>query len=90
MAMNTEEIAALLTAGLTDARVDVQGEGNKYQVHVVSASFEGLNRVRRQQSVYRLLDEHIKSGAIHAVSMHLQTPAEASAASQAQGQAWTN
>jgi len=84
MAMNTSDIAALVTSALADARVDVQGEGGKYQVQVVSTVFEGLNRVKRQQAIYRLLNEHIQSGAIHAVSMMLQTPAEAGATPLAQ------
>jgi acid stress-induced BolA-like protein IbaG/YrbA len=85
MAMNTSDIAALVTSALADAKVDVQGEGGKYQVQVVSTVFEGLNRVKRQQAVYRLLNEHIQSGAIHAVSMVLKTPAEAGTTSLAQG-----
>jgi acid stress-induced BolA-like protein IbaG/YrbA len=85
MAMNTSDIAALVTSALADARVDVQGEGGKYQVQVVSTAFEGLNRVKRQQAIYRLLNEHIQSGAIHAVSMLLQTPAEAGTTTLAQG-----
>jgi acid stress-induced BolA-like protein IbaG/YrbA len=32
--------------------------------------------VKRQQTVYRVLNEHISSGAIHAVSMRLLTPNE--------------
>lgn len=85
MAMNTSDIAALVTSALADARVDVQGEGGKYQLQVVSTAFEGLNRVKRQQAIYRLLNEHIQSGAIHAVSMLLQTPAEAGTTTLAQG-----
>lgn len=80
MAMNTSEIARLLTAALPGASVDVQGEGGKYQVQVISGVFAGLNRVKRQQTIYKVLNEHIQSGAIHAVSMQLQTPEESGAA----------
>jgi acid stress-induced BolA-like protein IbaG/YrbA len=38
--------------------------------------FEGLNAVKRQQAVYKVLNPHISSGAIHAVSMRLSTDAE--------------
>ena len=75
--MDNAEIVRLLTQALPDARIDVQGDGYKYQVNVVSPSFAGLNRVKRQQAVYRILNEHIQSGAIHAVNMQLQTPEEA-------------
>lgn len=81
MAMNNDEIVRLLTDALPGAVVDVQGDGYKYQVTVVSSGFAGLNRVKRQQAIYKVLNEHIQSGAIHAVNMQLQTPEEAVAAS---------
>jgi acid stress-induced BolA-like protein IbaG/YrbA len=76
--MGNDEIARLLTQALPGATIDVQGDGYKYQVNVVSSAFAGLNRVKRQQAIYKLLNEHIQSGAIHAVNMQLQTPEEAS------------
>lgn len=85
MAMSTTEIAGLLGTALPDAGVEVQGADGKYQVLVTSAAFEGLNRVKRQQSIYRILNAHIQSGAIHAVSMQLQTPEEAASLSKQQG-----
>jgi len=45
-------------------------------VHAIGSMFEGLNAVKRQQAVYGVLNEHISSGAIHAVSMRLLTPNE--------------
>jgi acid stress-induced BolA-like protein IbaG/YrbA len=43
----------------------------------VSNEFAGLSRVKRQQKIYALLDDRIKSGEIHAVSMITQTLEEA-------------
>ena len=83
MAMNTTEIARLLNAAIADASVEVQGGEGKYQVQVISSVFAGLNRVKRQQVIYRVLNEHIASGAIHAVNMNLKTPDEATSGSQA-------
>lgn len=77
--MNSNDISSLLQAALPDARIDVRGDGGKFEVDIVSPVFEGLNRVKRQQTVYRILNEHISSGAIHAVSMILKSPAEAAA-----------
>lgn len=77
MTISTEEIRGLLAQSMPEAKVEVQGGDGKFQVRVVSDLFEGLNRVKRQQLVYRILGEHIASGAIHAVSMLLQTPLEA-------------
>jgi acid stress-induced BolA-like protein IbaG/YrbA len=81
-AISTEEIARLLTNALPGASVDVQGEGGKFQVQVTSGVFAGLNRVKRQQAIYKVLNEHIQSGAIHAVSMSLQAPEESGSAAR--------
>ena len=83
MAMGTTEIARLLTASIADASIDVQGGEGKYQVQVVSNVFAGLNRVKRQQLIYPVLNDHIASGAIHAVNMNLKTPEEATSDVQA-------
>jgi len=77
--MENDAIVGLLQQALPGALVDVQGDGYKYQVNVVSGAFAGLNRVKRQQTVYKILNEHIQSGAIHAVNMQLLTPDEAKA-----------
>ena len=76
MAITSPEIKALLDSEMPDASVAVQGADGKYQVEIVCGSFVGLNRVKRQQAVYRILNPHISSGAIHAVSMILKTPTE--------------
>jgi acid stress-induced BolA-like protein IbaG/YrbA len=77
MALQCSEIQQLLAAALNDAEIEVLGDGGKYQVTIVSPMFEGLNRVKRQQSIYKVLNSHIQTGAIHAVSMVLHTPQEA-------------
>ncbi len=83
MAMSTTEIARLLNAAITNANIEVQGGEGKYQVQVISSIFVGLNRVKRQQVIYRVLNDHIASGAIHAVNMNLKTPDEATSGTQA-------
>lgn len=77
MAMTTSEISRLLEAALPASTITVLGGDGKYQVEIVSEVFAGLNRVKRQQAIYRILNDHISSGAIHAVNMILKTPAEA-------------
>ncbi len=56
--------------------MQVGGADGKYQVQIVSTAFTGLNRVKRQQAVYKVVNPHIQSGAIHAINMQLQTPEE--------------
>ena len=46
---------------------------------VVSAEFAGMNRVQRQQHVYRILTEKLASGELHAISFKTLTPEEWSA-----------
>mgnify|MGYP001029984858 CR=1 FL=1 len=74
--MSPEQIKELLQAELPDCEIAVEGGSGKYLVSATGAVFDGLNAVKRQQLVYRLLNEHIASGAIHAVSMRLQAPGE--------------
>ncbi|MFZ8927881.1 MAG: BolA/IbaG family iron-sulfur metabolism protein [Gammaproteobacteria bacterium] len=75
--MTTEEIENMLAETFTDASIAATGGDGSYQVRIVSDAFEGLNAVKRQQSVYRVLNPHIASGVIHAINMQLVTPGEA-------------
>ena len=77
--MDANQITTLLNAELTECQVTVNGGDGKYLVTVVGDVFEGLNAVKRQQTIYKVLNEHIKSGAIHAVTMSLMTANESQA-----------
>jgi BolA protein len=46
-----------------------------FKLIAVSAAFEGLNKVKRHQLLYRLLAEEL-AGPVHALALHLYTPAE--------------
>lgn len=74
--MTSEQIRELLQAELPDCEIGVEGGEGKFLVTANGDVFAGLNAVKRQQLIYRILNEHIASGAIHAVSMRLRTPAE--------------
>ena len=75
--MDTNIIEGLLEGHFSGDRISVDGGDGKYQVFIVSDFFAGLNQVKRQQAIYKILNEHIASGAIHAVSMRLKTSDEA-------------
>lgn len=75
--MDVQAIESIIEAGLPGCELEVMAEGNKLGLRIVSSEFTGLNRVKRQQKVYGLLDDMIKSGEIHAVTMVTQTPEEA-------------
>lgn len=77
--MTEDEIRALVMAGMPGADVAVGGDGYHIDLTVVSDAFEGLNRVKRQQLVYGVLAEVIRSGALHAVNIRALTAAESQA-----------
>jgi len=74
--LDASQITTLLDAELTDCQVTVDGGDGKYLVTVIGDVFEGLNAVKRQQTIYKILNEYITSGAIHAVTMNLMTANE--------------
>lgn len=74
--MDASQITNLLDAELSECQVTIDGGDGKYLVTVIGDVFEGLNAVKRQQTIYKILNEHITSGAIHAVTMNLMTAKE--------------
>ncbi len=75
--MDESAIKSTLQEGLPQCELEINIEGNKLSLKIVSDEFDGLSRVKRQQKIYVLLDDRIKSGEIHAVSMVTMTVAEA-------------
>lgn len=74
--MNPEDVKALVEQGIEGARVAVEGAGDKFDIRVVSAAFEGQTPVRKQQLVYGCINDKIADGSIHAVNIQTLTPAE--------------
>ena len=75
--MDLEEIRQLLESVLGDSQIEMQAEGNKLDLNLVSDKFIGMNRVKRQQFIYTLLNDKIATGEIHAVTMKTRTVDEA-------------
>jgi len=72
--MEIEQIKSLITAQLSLDELHVKGENGHYQVIAVSNIFDGMSRVKQQQSIYAPLNDVIASGAVHAVSIKAFTP----------------
>jgi BolA protein len=53
------------------------GGETHFRVAIVSAAFDGLGRVERQRRVHAVLAEELKA-QVHALSLKLATPGEAS------------
>ena len=76
MAMAAEEIEALITGGIPDARVeitDLAGDGDHYAAEVISAAFKGKTRVQQHKMVYDALKGRM-GGELHALSLQTSAP----------------
>lgn len=58
------------------AKATVSGDGSKFEALVISDSFNELSTLKRHKLIYAVLDEYIKSGAIHALTIKAYTDAE--------------
>ncbi|PID61004.1 MAG: hypothetical protein CSB44_08010 [Gammaproteobacteria bacterium] len=78
--MRMDYFSELVSKAIDGADAEVTGDGSQFEVRVVSERFDGLSTLDRHKLVYATLDEYIKSGAIHALSIRAYTPAEWEAA----------
>lgn len=82
--MEVTEIKALIENGLPGVEATVTGDGYHYEAIVVGDCFDGVSMVAQQKMVYATLNEHITSGAIHAITLKTYTPAQWKKANQFQ------
>lgn len=76
MAMEANEIAAMIKAALPDAEItveDLAGDGDHYAANVVSEQFRGLSCVRQHQLVYAALRGRM-GGELHALALQTSAP----------------
>ena len=76
--VHPDQVKAAITLAMPDAQVEVEdltGGGDHLQVTVISAAFDGLNKVRQHQLVYGALRQELASEAIHALALQTSTPA---------------
>lgn len=73
--MQSSQIEALIKAGIPDAEVIVQGDGDHFEATVISKQFENCTMVKQHQLVYGALGDRM-GGEIHALALHTHTPAE--------------
>lgn len=71
-----EQVRDYIVNNMNCEHIEVKGDGYHFEATIVSPEFEGLNRVRRHQHVYKALDGRMDTGEIHALSMRLFTPEE--------------
>ena len=71
-----EQISEMILSEIADAEVAVVIDGNRALITVVSAIFEPMSRVQKQQAVYGIIGEFIQDGRLHAVTIRALTPDE--------------
>lgn len=73
-----QDVRDYIARGLDCTVLEVRGDGQHFEALIVSAAFEGRNRVARHQLVYAALGDRMRA-EIHALSMRTLTPGEYSA-----------
>lgn len=74
--MEISEIKQILENALELDEIIVKGDGSHYEVIAVGAIFEGMSRVKKQQTIYGPLMGQIAANEIHALSIKAFTPEE--------------
>ncbi len=68
-----DSIKQSILAGLDCQHVEVTGDGHHWEAVIVSAAFQGKNKVQQHQLVYKALGDRMRE-EIHALSMQTLTP----------------
>ncbi|CAG0911941.1 unnamed protein product [Cyprideis torosa] len=74
--MTPEEVKAHIEAGLTDCTAIISGEGCNLGATVISPDFEGMSMIKEHKAVYKLVNDYIASGELHALTIKAYTPEE--------------
>lgn len=74
--MTSEELQAIIAAGLPCEHIELTGDGRHWDVTIVSSAFEGLRLIQRHQRVYATLGSRMQNDEVHALSIKACTPAE--------------
>ena len=74
--MDINKLQALLEGEYSFQELYVKGEGSHFEVIAVADMFVGMSRVKKQQTIYAPLNEHIASNSIHALTIKAYTPEE--------------
>ena len=68
-----EIIRKVLNENIDESIISVSGSDAKYTVEITSDLFLGKSTIDRHKIIYALLDEYIKSGEIHALTIKALT-----------------
>ena len=62
-------ITKILSEGINYNKLTVEGSDSKYEVKIVSDIFDNKSTIQRHKIIYALLDDYIKTGEIHALTI---------------------
>ncbi|SFV68262.1 Cell division protein BolA [hydrothermal vent metagenome] len=71
--MTLEEIKQKIEQGIQGATVEMQGDGCNCSTTVTSEKFKGLSLLEQQKMVLATVNDEIKSGVLHALSVKTKT-----------------
>ena len=77
MAIQKQDIEALIRESFPDAQIEVQGDdGAHFAAVVIDESFRGKNRVQQQRAVYAALKGKMDGpdGELHALALTTRAP----------------
>ncbi len=74
--MEVKAVEDLIRAGMPGAEVRVSGDGSHFEAVVVSAEFAGKSLLAKQRMVMATVNDQIRSGELHALSIKTYTPEE--------------
>ncbi len=69
-------IVERIVEAIPGSRVEVDVDGNRAVITVISDHFTGMSRVQKHQAVYGCIENFIADGSLHAVSIKALTPTE--------------
>lgn len=70
------EIKSLLEQALELEEVLVTSEGTHFKIVAVGECFDGMSRIKQQQTIYGPLMDRVTSGELHAITIKTFTPTQ--------------
>ena len=74
--MQAEDVQARLAEELPDCELEVSNDGNHFLVVAVGERFQGMTPVKKQQTIYGVLNDLLADGTIHALTIKAYSPSE--------------
>jgi len=68
-----DTIADAISKVIKFDKLDVEGTESKYTVNIISDEFIGKTIIQRHKMIYAVLDQYIKTGEIHALTIKAMT-----------------